>query len=377
MRSGRALATLIAVVCAACSSDGPSHPSSDDRGIAVIITGVLTADGTVCPADQAACLTGIPLEGDLGALRAGDQLLARGQYDGRRLLLSEVPSAAQIPIYPADRPELCPGMSNPADTVADGHHREVDDVLGGGGGGGGVGQASDSLAEVWWSEKNHVMTYWFARDLDLYSERLQAVFGTERVCLADGAEFSQRELADANAAVAQLVQRDLFAIEGGWGIDAGRNRVLVPIEAIDAEGRRELDKLQAVVAVPFIELLDRPLAELPRFQGVATGNVDLLTSSTRSTGGMAAQLVTRLQYDADGNCVYFEDGSMRGTVLWPLGSVANLVDGVVTVVDAAGHSIAVTGQRAAFAGGIVPAVSLHGVDGNNYCGASNVFVVAA
>lgn len=364
--------TVAAAACSSGGSSGATRPSSDDRGVAVLLAGVLTTEGTVCPVDQPACLTGIPLEGDLGGLLAGDQLVARGQYDGRRLLLLEAPQAAQIPIYPAQRPDLCPGMSNPSGTVADGHHDEVDDVLGIG-----TGQISDALAEVWWDQTTHVMTYWFARDLDRYRERLQAVFGTELVCLAEGAEFSERELADANAAVAQLMERELFAVEGGWGIDAGLNRVLVPIEAIDADGRRALDKLPAVVAVPFIELVDRPLADLPRFQGVATGNVDLLTSSTRSPGGMAAQLVTRLQYDADGNCVYFEDDSMRGTVLWPLGSVANVADGVVTVNDAAGHRIAVTGQRVTLAGGIVPAVSLHGVDGNNYCGATNVFVVAA
>ena len=366
-------------VCAACSSAGssgpggspvPAGPTSDDRGVAVVVTGVLTADGTACPADQPVCLTGIPLEGDLAGLTAGDQLQARGWYDGRRLLLSEVPQLAQIPIYPAKRPDLCPGLSNPPDTVADGHHVEVEAVLG-------AEAMSDALAESWWDGTAHVMTYWFARDLDVYRERLQAVFGTEHVCLAGGARFSERDLADANAAVAQLMQRELFGIEGGWGIDAGLNRVLVPIEAIDADGRRELDTLPAVVAVPFIELLDRPLADLPRFEGVATGNVDLLTSSIRSPGGMAAQLVTTLRYDADANCVYFEDASARGTLLWPLGSVANLVDGVVTVEDAAGHTIAVTGEQVTLGGGIVPSVSLHGVDGNNYCGATNVFVVAA
>ena len=88
--------------------------------------------------------------------------------------------------------------------------------------------------------------------------------------------------------MSELVIRGVPVVEDGHGIGDRRNRVVVPIEALDAVGRAALGQLAAVVGASFIELLDRPLSELPAWCSAVESTADLITEAGRFRGEMAA-----------------------------------------------------------------------------------------
>jgi len=362
---GPLLTAVVALV--ACGADGTGL-TSDERGVAVVVLGVLTHDAAICPVGQPDCSTALLVQGDRGRAVVGDFVIGRGWYDGARLLLADSLDVGESPFGSPDFSSLCPGMRN-ATGEPDELVGKLNDVLGRGDAG------HDALATLWWDDESNVFTLWFARDLARYREPLLAAAGESKVCLADGARFSERELDAAADTVGLLAQSGVFGVQGGYGVDARKNRVVVPIEALDASGRLQLDRLGAVLAVPFVELLDRPLAQLPPRGGPIAGTVDLLTASSRSSGGMAALVRFTLRYDAVDNCLFF-DAANRTTIVWPYGYVATEVDGVVTVFDGNGEPVARVGDELELGGGEVPVGSMVQIDGDNLCGATEMWVVA-
>jgi len=374
MQRCRALVVVL-VVAAGCGNGAGSRLATDGRGTAVVVTGVLTAAGTMCPIADIACVDGIRLEGSLGAAAAGDQVVASGWFDGARLLLQAPPGPADIPTAALTLPVLCPGLSNPPGSANEALLTQAMQLVGSDSSGP-EDIGSPSMASMWWNESSQVETFWFAHDMERYRSDLQALFGDRKVCIVDGATYSEAELMAAQKRLGELVQQGMFHPEGGYGTDHGANRVVVPLEAVDPTGRRELNQLPAVVAVPFIELVDRPLAQLPVYQSAVIGNVDVLTAGARGAGGMAALWTGTLHYDVSGNCLYAGEDGERTTIEWPFGYTAVAKDGVVTVHDAGGAQVAATDQTLELGGGGVAAADLWNVVGDNYCGATTVWVVA-
>ncbi len=385
---GATLAVIV-VVASACGSTSsvrstvpPTSPASvadsttttagglvtDERGVAVVVTGVLGASG-LCPVQQSGCRTPIAIEGVSGdAVADGAVAVARGWYDGARLLLAEPLAPGASPFPEPVFASLCPGMSNPADVDTSRTLEIANPVVGRGDGDSAV------LAGAWIDQRTNVVTLWFARDLDRYRQPLLDAFGSLQVCLADGADFSEAELRSAMADVGAMHERGALAIQGGFGVDTIGNRVPVPIEALDPAGRAELDAIPGVVAAAFIELIDRPLSDLPAFQPTVTGTIDLITSSSRSDGGMEALGTFTLQYDAEANCLFYDEELGRTTIVWPFGFTASLIDGVAAVFAPNGDVVATAGVAVQMGGGWVGDAPLTNVLGDNRCGATNVFV---
>jgi hypothetical protein len=351
---------------------------SDERGVAVRVAGVLTPEAAICPTSELDCGSGIRVEGVLGDAAAGDNVTGLGWYDGARLLLAAPLERVEAPpsAMTADYDSLCPELSNPVGVDQTAAMDRAVAILGFHG----PDDGSDSLAEAWIDRERNVMTLWFARDLDVHRDALLEAFGDINVCLADGARFSQRELFDAARQISELQQQGLFVVQGGFSIDGRANRVVVPIESLDATGRAALDQIAAVVAVPYVELLDQPVDALPGWQPAVTGTVDLITAASRSTAGMDALGSFTIQYDADGNCLYWEQDGRRGTLAWPFGFSATEADGVATVFDASGAEVVTTGEAVELGGGggsletWVPGTTFVG---DNLCGATELWVVNA
>jgi hypothetical protein len=190
-----------------------------------------------------------------------------------------------------------------------------------------------------------------------------------------GATYSQQELLDASSKVGDMVTQGVFSVEGGYSLDDARDRVVVPIEALDAVGRAALDQLPAVVAVPFIELLDRPLSELPAWLSTVEGTVDMLTAASRFRGGMDALGTFTMNYDSAADCLYAEFDDQRSTFVWPFGYSATESNGIVTVFDARGAPVATSGEQIQLGGGDAGGTNLIGVAGDNRCDAAKFWVV--
>ncbi len=187
--------------------------------------------------------------------------------------------------------------------------------------------------------------------------------------------FTEDQLFDASSRVSDLVTQGVFVVQGGYGFGDRRNRVVVPIEALDAPGGAALDQLPAVVPVPFIRLLDRPLSELPAWQSAVDGTVDLITAAGRYRGGMAALGTFTIQYDSTANCLYAEFDVKRSSFVWPFGYSATESEGVVTVFDPLGASVATSGVQVQLGGGDAGSTKVIGVTGDNTCGAATLWVV--
>lgn len=344
--------------------------TSDERGVAVTVSGVFEPDGGICPTAQSGCKFAIAVEGDVSGVAPGDFVTGSGWYEGTRLVLAGTLTSADSPIGQTPTYDsLCPGMSNPASVDTSRVLEVANPILGRTDG------DSDALATAWIDRATNVITLWFARDLDRYRADLLAAFGETNVCLAEGARFSERELRNAMEQVGQLSAAGAFVVQGGFGTDELANRIVVPIEALDSAGRAALAALEAVVPVAFIELIDRPLADLPPWSSPVAGTVDLITSSSRTSGGMDALGTFVVQYDAASNCIYWQSGEQRGTFVWPFGYTAAEFDGTVTVFDGAGERVVAVGEQVEFGGGFVGNGALTGVTGDNRCGADDVFVV--
>jgi hypothetical protein len=311
----------------------------------VVVSGTLSADGTLCPAEQGVCDYGVVIEGGAGKVAPGDFVVGQGWYDGRRVVLAAPLVRRESPSAQPSYASLCPEMSNPAsldtNTALDTARSIVGDD-----------PTNDVLAAAWIDRATNVVTLWFARDLDSYRDVLLNAYGDMRVCLVDGARLSLQELFDVSERLDEMLRQRGIAVQGGPVIDEMRNRVVVP----------------------FIELLDRPLSELPQWQYAVPGTVDLITMASRTSGGMDALGTFTMQYDSSANCLYAELDGQRSTFVWPFGYSGTNSDGVVTVFDARGEPAATTGEEIQLGGGGGDAIVVL-VTGDDRCGATNFWFV--
>lgn len=233
---------------------------------------MLAAEARLCPVDQRGCASAIVVMGGTGDVSVGEQVRGVGWYDGRRLLLSAPLAAADVARDGnSDLSTMCPGMSNPADSNDSASNETVRRLLYGNGPG--IPLMSDALAMTWIDNDTHVMNYWLAHDIDRYREAIVAAYAPLAVCVADGATYSARELDAAGRQAVDLVNAGGYSIQGGFSMGDRSNRIVIQLEALDAAGRAALDAFGSVVPVPFVELLDRPIADLPAWQPPAAGDV--------------------------------------------------------------------------------------------------------
>ncbi len=352
-------------------------PTTDERGVAAAVVGVLGAEGRLCPTSQPGCPSAIVVEGEMGDVPEGERVRGVGWYDGRRLLLSAPLEAAEVPdpMPNADLTTMCPGMSNPAGSDASAGGESVRRLLYGDAPG--IPQMSDALAMTWIDNGTNVVNYWFAHDVDRYRDAIVGAYAPFAVCVADGATYSERELDAAARKAVELINAGGYAIQGGFSVADRSNRVAIPLEALDAAGRTALEALGPIVPVPFVALLDRPVADLPTWQPPTAGDVAILTSKSRSTAGMSALGSFALQYDREGNCLYGTGpGAGRTALVWPFGFTAQREGEVVVVRNAAGRIVARTGEQVNLGGG-GGEVGRSGIANDpGVCGAQEVWIVA-
>ena len=370
--SPAAAIALVAAMLAACTEHGGGRQlATDERGVAVVITGRMTEDG-MCPWMLEACAA-IAVQGDveLPVVAAGQMLSLSGWYDGRRLLVEDA-EVLQAPTVGVDFTSMCPQMHNDGGSEAMATVLQVLD------GADPRGEGHPDVAAVWWDDRSQVITVWFARNMEQHRPALEAAAAPAEICLVDGAPYSDRELRSQRERVRDLVDAGEVVLDGGSGV--GRDRVDVALDVLDQAGREALADLPAVRAIGFIELLDRPLDDLPPYRGVRNGTVDVLTDTNRPTEFMAALFEGFLRYDPDLNCLYLDDGGGAGdrmAVIWPLGTVAAPDgSGRVTVYTANGGLVASDGDRIALGGGTVDVERLierGSVIGTNTCGASEAW----
>ena len=163
MGVGFVLATACGTQAEPAATTGTSGTTitSDERGVAVTITGVLSAGTTLCPAEQPTCDSALALVGTLGDVTDGDFVVAEGWYDGRRVTLAGPLIRGESPFTPDSQ------------------------------------------------QQEH--------------------------------QFSELDLREASDGVIALTDQGTFVVQGGITIDERRNRVVVPIEAIDQVGGAALD----------------------------------------------------------------------------------------------------------------------------------------
>ncbi len=372
---------LAGLVAGACGSGqtgsgqiSATVPSTDDRGVAVAVLGVLR-DHSICPVGQARCASAVRLEGDTGAVAAGDVVAGTGWYDGERVLLAGPLTVRPSPLSSdPSYASLCPDRANPDGVDLAPGVDAANRILYGPSGRDDAG--SPDLALVWVDNSKHVFTYWFAHDVERYRQPIEDAFAPAAVCVVDGATFSERELFAASRAVGELTRAGVFLTQGGWGIGRS-NRLVVSIEALDPSGRSALDALPAVVPVPFLELLDRPLADLPKWRSPVAGDVDLLTDERRATQSMLALGTYSLRYDRTGNCVYADlPIGGRLTFLWPFGFAARRSGDEAIIYDASGREFARTGAQYQLGGGGGSQAPSVAFAGRNICDATGVWIVS-
>ncbi len=379
----RALLVTALVAIAGCGGDdrtvgAPSPevaPTTDERGVAVEVLGVLSAADRLCPLAQPACRAALTIEGAVGDVAVGDAVRGRGWYDGRRVQLAAPLRPTTSPFVELDLSTMCPGLSNPTAADGDAGVEATRRLLYGDSPV--VPGSHPALAMTWIDPTTHVMNYWFAHDLERYESAIVAAFAPHAVCVEGGATYSEQELDQASRAVAALAAAGGYAIGGGFSVTNRSNRIAVPFEAIDQEGQAAVEALGPVIAVPFLELLDRPIVALPRWQSAETGDVHIITARSRSDrGGLALGSFTLL-YDAALNCVFAStpDGG-RMAVIWPFGSTARRDGDGAVVFGATGHEIARTGRVVELGGGTTSNPEVFAdVDDAQRCGATSFWIV--
>lgn len=351
-------------------------PVTDERGVAVRVLGVRIAADGLCPLAQPGCAARLAIEGPAGDVALGDAVTGEGWYDGVRVLLAGPLRPTTSPMVEQDLTTMCAELSNA--TEADGNVGlgAASQLLYGDSSAGPA--TSESLAMSWIDQTTHVMNYWFAHDLERYRDALEKAYAPHAVCVQGGATYSERELDEAGRAVIAVADAGGYAIQGGFSSVNRTNRIEVPFEVLDQAGRQALDALGPVIAVPFLDLLDRPLSSLPAGRALGEGDVQIVTADSRSTVGMAALGTFTLGYDATQNCVFamrFDD--RRVVLIWPYAYTARRVGEVAVVFDPRGEEVARTGSSISLAGGggefTAPGVV---VEDARRCGATEFWIVA-
>lgn len=141
-------------------------------------------------------------------------------------------------------------------------------------------------------------------------------------------------------------------------------------EAIDAETMRRIAQTagEAVRIVPFIQLQQHPLKQLPL--PPTRGDVQLVTAKNRSGMQMHALGRFSLHYDASLACIYVQDTQgQRLLPVFPFGYWAT--SDPLRVFDYDGNLAAQPGGLVEFGGGNV---DVEHIRATNTCGATSAFI---
>ena len=193
----------------------------------------------------------------------------------------------------------------------------------------------------------------------------------ERFALTDEpgqARFSEAELEhERKLADTVLAQRGI--VQSSSGSYVAVNRIVYELEAIDAQTRALLARYagDAVVVVPFIELLKHSLAQMPA--AAPRGHVPLITSPYRSGGERTALGRFSAHYDPVLLCVYLLDPEgKRFLPGWPFGYWAT--SNPLRIYDSDDNLVAQAGETHNYVGGWMDVEQIHAT---NNCGAEHAW----
>jgi hypothetical protein len=333
-----------AASAAAASAAAASAPRTAPTAVAVTITGVVTrsADGAleICPGESVRPCPGVRVRGELAPELVSTRerpLVVRlaGTYDGAELVLSK---AELVGAPPRRAPQVhcaAPLRSTREQSTGRASADELER------------RYPERFAGLWWDRARSLYTVWLTGDVaDVERPALR-----DGVCVVGGASFSARELsASFERAQQALSDSGVLLVEGGS--DVLTNRVQLRVEHID---RTTLSRVRAVAGVEltsFIELTERPLADLP--PAPARGDVPLVTSPMRSSTAMMHALGHfAVRLDEARRCVFLEaDNGERYLPLWPFGYAA--FTSPLRIVDFDDVEVAREGTPTAFGGGHLP-----------------------
>ena len=343
--------------------------ATDERGIAVVIHGVWTTTNTVCPAGQATCTNGVPVEGPIDGINNGSKVELRGWYDGSRILLVSRPTPWDGPPPVAEFPtNPCPGRSN-HDLPQSFDRGELVNHL---------ATMSDRVAGSWVDQATRLQVIWLVGEVTP-DERagIEAAAGSLQVCVIGGARFTTTELDKVSLQLLKLQQAGKLQISGGHDSGMAGNVVVVPLETISPTGRNDVAAMgDRVIVVPFIELVDRELSALARFQPKNPDNIEIMTFASHQGSDLAGLGTFTLRYDEIERCLYLtmEQSPARIAPVWPFGYGAR--PNPAAIFDSVGQQIATAGQVISLAGGYEQLEPVY-FNGSNTCGADSMWVVTA
>ncbi len=356
-----------------------SQPAAPPDG-AILITafGVVQPrdDGSleICPAPSDEC-AGITIDGDITPPDTDLPVMKlTGWYDGAALTVtaSEVPDLSGL----TDRDFTTPcedlrgsgSVGNPPTDSEDAVWAYLETI-------------PDRYAGRWWDATNGVMTIWMTgEDVADHRAALEAAAGeNERVCVIGGADYTEAALIDVQGQLFDVIDMEATALSSS-SLDTLGNRVEVTLEYLDAPTRAQIERQfgDAVVFIPFIEVLEGTIADLPDQVAARPGDVELLTNSTRAGGGMDALGTFEVRFDAERRCVYFVDGGDdtggdgRTVPIWPFGYTATAVP--LQIFDQDGRLVAREGDVIQMGGGLVGPPS---DDRPENCTATNVWIMSS
>lgn len=343
--------------------------ASDKQGVAAIVRGVWTSAGTVCPVTAIRCVDGVRIDGAPDDIPSGTGVEIRGWFDGTSMRAANGVSLWNAPTLNTAFPvDPCPGRSN-HDLPQSFDRSELENHL---------RAISDRVAGVWVDRTSRLEVIWLVGDVS--SEETAAIEQAARpmnVCVVDGARYSAADLEDVSAQIVKFEGERLIQTDGGHGTDVAGNVVVVPLQSISPHGRAAVDALgPRVVAIPFIELLDRDLSSLPKYQPPLIADLEILTQSSRGGLGLKALATFTLHYDSSEQCVYLTalESDTRVAPVWPYGYSARRLP--ATVFDPSGRSVASPGQELQLAGGY-QVLAAEYFDGTNLCGATEMWIVSS
>jgi len=338
--------------------------------VRVVVTGVLLrrSDGIeICQGEGDAPCPGVRVEGKVEDAWISERAKVSvwrmsGVYDGTTLVLDAPARPTAIAAQP-DYRNSCPEFQKPKKGVNPplSLSTTVEAF---------VSEHAERVAGVWWDRDRQTMTIWVTGDpaelKRLAAERAPGA----RLCVQGQARFAQPEL-ERLRAKADAILREHGVVWSGSGGDAISNEIVYDVDAIDAETLAQLKREtgEAIRIVAFIELVEHKLDQLP--VPAMRGDVALVTSNSRSLGGMAALGRFAVHYDPQLRCVYFGTPTERVLPIWPFGYWAT--SSPLKVYDFDDNVVAQEGATLELGGGQVEIEHVHA---DKPCGAKMAWVSA-
>lgn len=231
-----------------------------------------------------------------------------------------------------------------------------------------VSEHAERVAGHWWDRERQTMVIWVTGEPSELNSRIAKRAPGARVCVQGQARYSQAEL-ERLRAKADLILRERGVVWSGSFGDVTRNVIAYDADTIDAETIAELKREtgDAIQVDAFIELTEHALAQLP--VPAPRGDVELVTSRSRSGAGMSALGRFAVRYDAQQRCVYFEAEGGRTLPVWPFGYWAT--SSPLKIYDHDGNLVAQEGAALELGGGMV---DIEHAGANNACGAKRAWI---